>query len=241
MACVPPDTPYPHRGLWFQKPPILKPLCMTLTKVGLLILGDWMVGSKSQGNRVDHLARPWVRVEPHSQVKNMQKQEIQIIETVLVLLGYIATYFVTNEFINSTLKNAHFQRVRRKIIIKAVHLFSFLTLIILLSAVWGLEQSDIAVFVGTIITALGIAFFAQWSLLSNVTSSLLLFFNHPIKIGDRIKILDKDSPIEGEVSDLTYFFVLLKTENGEIITIPNSLLMQKAVAIITTKKESKKV
>lgn len=170
----------------------------------------------------------------------MQKQEIQIIETIFVVLGYIATYFITNEFINATLKNAQLQRVRRKFIIKAVHLFSFLTLIILLSAVWGLEQRDIAVFVGTILTALGIAFFAQWSLLSNVTSSLLLFFNHPIKIGDWIKVLDKDYPFEGEVSDLTYFFVLLKTEHGEIITIPNSLLMQKSIAILTTKKESKK-
>ena len=167
-------------------------------------------------------------------------QEIHILETFLVLLGYVVTYFITNKFINSTLKNAHFQRVRRKIIVKALHLFSFFTLIILLSAVWGLEQKDIAVFVGTILTAMGIAFFAQWSLLSNVTSSLLLFFNHPIKIGDRIKVLDKDYPFEGEVSDLTYFFVILKTEQAEIITIPNSLLMQKSISIQTSKKESKK-
>jgi small-conductance mechanosensitive channel len=86
---------------------------------------------------------------------------------------------------------------------------------------------------------LGIAFFAQWSLLSNITSSLLLFFNHPIKIGDTLKILDKDYPFEGEVSDLTYFFVHLKTDKGEIITIPNSLLMQKSVAVVQKNNMSK--
>jgi small-conductance mechanosensitive channel len=108
---------------------------------------------------------------------------------------------------------------------------------ILLSAIWGLKQNQIAVFVGTILTALGIAFFAQWSLLSNITSSILLFFNHPIKIGDSIKVLDKDYPFEGEVSDLTYFFVYLKTENGEIITIPNSILLQKSVSVLEKKTE----
>jgi small-conductance mechanosensitive channel len=166
----------------------------------------------------------------------MKTHIIQIIETVVVLVGYIATYFVTKILINNTLKNTHLQRGRRKIIVKAVHIFSFITLVILLSAVWGLEQNEIAVFVGTIITALGIAFFAQWSLLSNITSSLLLFFNHPIKIGDRIKVLDRDYPFEGEVSDLTYFFIHLKSDSGEIITIPNSLLFQKSVSILENKK-----
>jgi small-conductance mechanosensitive channel len=161
----------------------------------------------------------------------MENYKIQIIETIVVIIGYIVTHLIINTFINSTLKKTHIQRGRRKVIVKAVHLFSFLTLIILLSAVWGLEQNEIAVFVGTILTALGIAFFAQWSLLSNVTSSLLLFFNHPIRIGARIKVLDKDYPFEGEVTDLTYFFVHIKTTSGEIITIPNSLLLQKPVSI----------
>jgi len=171
----------------------------------------------------------------------METYKIQIIETTALLVGYIIIHYITKTFVNNSLKNTHLQRGRRKIIIKAVHLLSFLTAIILLSAVWGLKQNEIAVFVGTILTALGIAFFAQWSLLSNITSSILLFFNHPIKIGDTIKVLDKDYPFEGEVSDLTYFFVHLKTESGEIITIPNSLLLQKSVSIIEKNNISKSI
>ena len=117
-------------------------------------------------------------------------------------------------------------------IIKAVHLLTFLTAIVILSAIWGLKQNEIAVFVGTILTALGIAFFAQWSLLSNITSSLLLFFNHPVKIGDTVKVLDKDCPFEGEVTDLTYFFIHLRTQEGAIITIPNALIFQKAITVV---------
>jgi small-conductance mechanosensitive channel len=98
--------------------------------------------------------------------------------------------------------------------------------------VWGLEQDEIAVFASTILTAIGIAFFAQWSLLSNITSSIILFFNHPLKLGDTIKVMDKDYPFEGEITDLTYFFVHLKTKSGETITIPNSILLQKPISVI---------
>jgi small-conductance mechanosensitive channel len=59
-----------------------------------------------------------------------------------------------------------------------------------------------------------------------------LFFNHPLKIGDRIKVLDKDYPFEGEVADLSYFFVHLKTAEGETTTIPNSLLLQKSISVV---------
>ena len=171
----------------------------------------------------------------------MELYKIQIVETLVVFVGYILTHYVTKIFINNTLKQTQLQRGRRKIIVKAVHLFSFIFATILLSAVWGLEQREIAVFVGTIVTALGISFFAQWSLLSNLTSSLILFFNHPLKIGDTIKILDKDYPFEGEVFDLTYFFVHLKTESGEIITVPNSLLLQKSVSVVEKNNVSKSI
>jgi small-conductance mechanosensitive channel len=161
----------------------------------------------------------------------MDKHKIQIIETLLVILGFIISHVVTKRSINNTLKQTQLDRRRRKIIVKTVPLLTLITALVLLAAIWGLDQDQIAVFVGTILTALGIAFFAQWSLLSNITSSILLLFNHPIKIGDTIKVLYKDFPFEGEVSDLTYLFVHLKTKDGELITIPNSLLLQKSISI----------
>jgi small-conductance mechanosensitive channel len=160
------------------------------------------------------------------------KEKIQIIETLVLLVLYLVAFFLTKTFINNTLKKTQVQRPRRKMIIKAIHLFTSIGVIILMAGIWGLKQNEIAVFASTLLTALGIAFFAQWSLLSNITSSIILFFNHPLKLGDTIKVLDKDYPFEGEVTELTYFFIHLKTSNGEIITIPNSIILQKSVAVI---------
>ena len=165
----------------------------------------------------------------------METYKIQITETLLIIILYVIAFFITKTIINNALKNTQLQRARRKIIVKAVHLFISITVLILISGIWGLKQNEIAVFASTILTALGIAFFAQWSLLSNVTSSLLLFFNHPVELGANIKVLDKDCPFEGEVTELNYFFMHLKTKDGEIITVPNSILMVKLVSRINDK------
>jgi small-conductance mechanosensitive channel len=161
----------------------------------------------------------------------MDEFKIQIIETTIVLVFYVAAFFVTKTLINNALKNTQLQRARRKIIIKAIHLFTTIGSVIIIAGIWGLKQNEIAVFASTILTALGIAFFAQWSLLSNITSSIILFFNHPLKLGDTIKILDKEYPFEGEIIELSYFFVHIKNTNGETITIPNSIILQKSVSV----------
>lgn len=106
-----------------------------------------------------------------------------------------------------------------------------MTAIILLTGVWGFQQNEIALFASTILTALGIAFFAQWSLLANITSSILIFFNHPVKLGDYVKVLHKDYHYEGEVTEMNYFFVHIKTDDNEIITIPNSHFFERSFSV----------
>ena len=161
----------------------------------------------------------------------MELIRVQVLESVIVLVVYIILFFVVKKLINNTLKNTPLQRDRRKIIVKVLQLFISITGVVLLAGIWGFKQKEIAAFASTVLTALGIAFFAQWSLLSNITSSIILFFNHPLKLGDTIKVLDKDYPFEGEITELTYFFVHLKTVEGEIITIPNSMILQKSISI----------
>ena len=113
----------------------------------------------------------------------MEAFNLQIIETIIILSLYIILYFVFKKIINNFLKKTRLERGRRKMAIRAVQVFTTLTAIILLTGVWGFKQNEIALFASSILTAVGIAFFAQWSLLSNITSSILIFFNHPIKLG----------------------------------------------------------
>jgi uncharacterized membrane protein len=84
------------------------------------------------------------------------KEKIQIIETLVLLVLYLVAFFLTKTFINNTLKKTQVQRPRRKMIIKAIHLFTTIGVIILMAGIWGLKQNEIAVFASTLLTALGI-------------------------------------------------------------------------------------
>lgn len=93
----------------------------------------------------------------------------------------------------------------------------------------GLGYSEISVFLSSIFAVVGIALFAQWSILSNITASMIIFFGFPYRVGDRIKVLEKDVDVCGVVSDITLFHVIIYCDDGNKITYPNTLILQKPV------------
>jgi small-conductance mechanosensitive channel len=103
-----------------------------------------------------------------------------------------------------------------------------ITLIFILT-VWGVNQSELFMFMASVLTVIGIALFAQWSHLSNITSGIIIFFSHAVNLDDTVSIIDKDYEVEGRISDISIFFIKLKTKQGEEIFIPNNIFMQKMV------------
>ncbi|NEW79582.1 MAG: mechanosensitive ion channel [Gelidibacter sp.] len=140
----------------------------------------------------------------------MDNTQLKIIETVIVIVLFALMLFVTTKLLNKTVSNNLLKKVRGKIIKKVINLINILILLIVILIIWGVDQSELAVFLGSLLTVLGIALFAQWSILSNITSSITIFFNHPVKLGDTIKIIDKDYETEGRVSDIGIFSLFLK-------------------------------
>lgn len=167
----------------------------------------------------------------------MNSFRIEIIETATVVAVLSAIRFITNHFINKSLKKFNFSLQRRRITVKMINLFLALGAFVAIVAVWGIEQEKVALFISSILTIFGIAFFAQWSLLSNITSGLILYFNHPMKLGDHIRVLEKDFVIEGIIDDITFFFVHIKTDDKQKITLPNSAILQKTISISHEEKK----
>jgi small-conductance mechanosensitive channel len=50
-----------------------------------------------------------------------------------------------------------------------------------------------------------------------------------VKLDDWVIIMDKDYEIEGRISDIGLFFVVLKTKENEQIDIPNSVFLNKMI------------
>jgi small-conductance mechanosensitive channel len=167
----------------------------------------------------------------------MNIQTIQIIQTAVVLILLISTHIFTRNVVKRILKKFKFSSQRRKLTIRIINLLLSITAIVFISAIWGVKQSQMAVFISSVMAVLGIAFVAQWSLLSNITAGLILFFNHPLKLGDHTKVIEKDFVIEGTINDITFFFVHIKTANKEKISIANNVFLLKNISIVLQKED----
>lgn len=159
----------------------------------------------------------------------MDIPNIKIIETIIAVALYIILRLITNKIIDKTVATSFMQKTRGKIIKKALNLILILLVSTFILIVWGVDSSELAFFIGSVLTVIGIALFAQWSILSNITSGIILFFNHSVKLDDTITIIDKDYAIKGRVSDIGLFFVILKTEEDEKVSIPNNVFIQKMI------------
>ena len=140
---------------------------------------------------------------------NTYRQEI--FQTIILLILLIVLILVVKEAVKRFTRIKAIDVNRRKVILKLNYLLIYIITGTILAAIWGVEFRQLVVFMSSILAVLGVGFFAQWSILSNLTASVILFFNHPVRIGDRIKVIDKDFNYIGKVNDITGFFLFMKT------------------------------
>ncbi|HRK80642.1 MAG TPA: mechanosensitive ion channel [Saprospiraceae bacterium] len=169
----------------------------------------------------------------------MQAYEIKLLETALILGAFLVARLILSKFFLRVNRIFPAQKNRIDGFRKILNLILGAVSTVLVFIVWGVDQKELLLFVSSFLTVLGIAFFAQWSLLSNITSSLILFVNHPAKVGDTIMILDKDFSAQGLIREIGIFFIHIETTPGETITVPTSLFLQKMVKIVEQSDASK--
>lgn len=86
-----------------------------------------------------------------------------------------------------------------------------------------------------------VAFFAAWSVLSNIFCALLIYTTRPFGLHDHVELLESgDKPgLGGEVMDINLIYTTLKElppEGGEPswLRVPNSLFFQRMMRLRTT-------
>lgn len=159
--------------------------------------------------------------------------------TLIVIVVFIVLSIIIKKLTKRYANASHLSDHRTNLVSKYIDGFMIVLFFILIFAIWGVNSKDLFAVLSSTVAVIGVAFFAQWSILSNITSGIILFFTFPFRIGDVIKIHDKDFPIEAQIEDIKAFHTLLRTLEGELITYPNSLLLQKAVTIVPLKHEQK--
>ncbi len=80
-----------------------------------------------------------------------------------------------------------------------------------------------------------IAFFAMWSVLSNLLCSVLIMTVGPFRLGDMVELVESlEKPVvKGRVIDINLLFTTLEESSesgtGAIVQVPNSLFFQKVL------------
>jgi len=162
----------------------------------------------------------------------MQEYILQLIITGIVLLFTPVSKLISRKLIWRYAKLSSKLETRTRHIIKVISILINLSCLIILIIIWGVDPRNIFVALSSIFAIIGIAFFAQWSILSNITAGILIFFTTPFHIGDYVRIHDKDIPLVAEVIDILTFHIHFRTPEGEIVVYPNSLLLQKGISIV---------
>ena len=158
----------------------------------------------------------------------MELKYLKFIEAFIVILIYFIVRKTSNKIIDKTTQRKFFQKPRAAIVKKAINLVFLIVTISIILTIFGVKQSDLFVYIGSILTVVGVAFFAQWSILSNITSSVIIFFNHNVKLEDTVTIMEgKEYEIKGRVSNIGLFFVTIITADEDEITLPNNIFIQK--------------
>ena len=166
----------------------------------------------------------------------MLDYKIEFFLSIILLVVLIILVQLSKYAIQKFSKVKEIELNRKKIILKLNTLFYYLIASVVFAIIWGVQLKDFTVFVSSVLAVIGVAFVAQWSILSNLTASVILFFNHPLRIGDRICIQDKDFDWTGMVEDITGFYLFMKTDKGQNVTIPNSIVIQRGIEILEPKK-----
>ena len=166
-------------------------------------------------------------------LKTTDNRTIQILLTGLFVLIYLISRKLTSQLTRRYGRNKGFTLPRVKYTVKYIHFVFFVIFLMFIGLIWDISFQGLSVYFLSFFTVAGIGLFASWSILSNITAAILLFFYFPYKIGTQIRIMDGDNSVEGLIIDLSLFSIMIKNEKGLIVAYPNNLVLSKGVIILS--------
>ncbi|QIJ89855.1 Small-conductance mechanosensitive channel [Mesoflavibacter sp. HG96] len=161
-----------------------------------------------------------------------QHLQDEILKTLVLLIIFIIIKSILKVSIKKIGQKSGINDARIGLISRYSTFTLILLFLLFLSYIFGATLENLTLVFSSVFAVIGIGLFAIWSILSNITSGIIMFFSFPYKVGDKIKIHDKDSPLEGIIEDIRAFQLHLRLDNGDLVTYPNNLILQKAVTLV---------
>ena len=162
---------------------------------------------------------------------------IQGILSFVVLLFYVVLSRRIAPFIYRTIAATMLKEEMHRRAMVVFHILLFLLLVVVLSIVWGIDIKGLLVLASSMIAVVGVALFAAWSLLSNITAFFILLGQRSFAQGKTVRIIDGSNAIEGTIMEVNLFSTELKTSDGELVVYPNNLIVSRPVVVKSTEAQ----
>ncbi|MEL0641436.1 mechanosensitive ion channel domain-containing protein [Pseudoalteromonas aliena] len=157
--------------------------------------------------------------------------QYKLIVTIIALLLYPLLLKLTKKVLGKTIKgkvDLH-HKSRAELLLKIILACVMLCLVLVF---WGIELRGLLVLGSSLFAMLGVALFAAWSLLSNLTAFLLMFIQNDCRVGYWVRIIDGANHIEGRIVEMGLMNVVLEHIDGHRVIYPNNLFVTRPVMVL---------
>lgn len=153
----------------------------------------------------------------------------EVTGTAVALAVYLVIRILIRKYVSKRALLQSFNDLRSLQIRRIMSRVSTLLFLLVVAVIWNLTLQGISVYMASIVTVVGVGLFANWSMVSNVTASIILYFYFPFKLGSKVEIMDGDKSVTGVVVDISLFSIKLKADNGVEVYYPNNLAIQRSI------------
>jgi len=112
---------------------------------------------------------------------NLKEFYPELIESAILIVVLFLLRLILRKAMRNFAKKIERLEHRTGLIMKHVDFVAFFLFVFGLTMIWGVDFRNLGVVMSSVFAVIGIALFAQWSILSNVTSGIIMFFTFPYK------------------------------------------------------------
>ena len=166
-----------------------------------------------------------------SLIKFVDGFELQLTLTAIALGSYLAFRLVIGPTVR---RHARKGNLKPDVVNKALKTVNILTAIVALATiflVWGFDFKGLLALSASLLAVTGVAMFAAWSVLSNITAFFILLAHSSFKRGTFVRVIDGDNYVEGYISEINLFNTKLISESREVVIYPNNLFLSRPMIV----------
>ncbi|WP_422484735.1 mechanosensitive ion channel family protein [Gudongella sp. DL1XJH-153] len=145
-----------------------------------------------------------------------------IVSFLIITMAFHISKVFTKQFLPGVYSRYQLDRGIQFTFNRLFHYVIMIIAIFMTASVVGIQLSALTVFAGVL--GVGVGFGLQ-NITSNFISGIILLFERPIKIGDRVIVED----IIGDVEQINMRATIIRSVNNEHIIVPNSYFLEEHV------------